>query len=155
MPQKSAGILLYRFTNNNIEFFIVHPGGPFWAKKDSGAWSIPKGIIEDTEDPLGAAIREFEEETGIKISGNFIALAPVKMKNGKIIYAFAVEHDIDPTQLSSNTFMIEWPPKSGKQMEFPEIDKGEWFDTETCKTKLNDSQTPFIDELLKIIPNHN
>lgn len=151
MPQKSAGLLLYRFNNNLIEYFIVHPGGPFWTKKDIGAWSIPKGIIEDNEDPLKAAIREFEEETGAKISGNFISLTPVKMKSGKIIYAFAIEYDLDITQIKSNTFTMEWPPKSGKKKEFPEIDKGEWLETETCILKLNDSQKPFINELLKII----
>lgn len=151
MPQKSAGLLLYRFNNNLIEYFIVHPGGPFWVKKDIGAWSIPKGIIEDNEDPLEAAIREFEEETGAKIYGNSISLTPVKMKSGKIIYAFAIEYDLDITQTKSNTFIMEWPPKSGKKKEFPEIDKGEWLETETCILKLNDSQKPFINELLKII----
>jgi predicted NUDIX family NTP pyrophosphohydrolase len=154
MPQKSAGLLLYRF-NNTIEFLIVHPGGPFWAKKDLGAWSIPKGEFEDNESPLEAATREFEEEMGEKISGNFITLTPVKMKSGKTIYAFALEHDFDTSKIKSNSFTIEWPPKSGKMQSFPEIDRGGWFNAETCKSKLNESQVQFIEELQKILDKRN
>lgn len=155
MPQKSAGLLLYRFNNKTIELLIVHPGGPFWAKKDLGSWSIPKGEFGDNENALEAAIREFDEEMGQKISGSFITLTPVKMKSGKIIYAFALEHNFDTAKIKSNTFSIEWPPKSGKKQEFPEIDRGEWFDSETCKLKLNESQIPFIEELLEILDQQN
>ena len=128
---------------------IVHPGGPFWAKKDLSAWSIPKGEFTEDESPLDAAIREFSEETGVQVRGTFIQLTPIKQKSGKIVYPFALEHDLDPTKIISNTFTIEWPPKSGKMQEFPEIDKGEWFDYSTCKQKLNESQSTIIDELVK------
>jgi len=149
MTKKSAGILLYRFKNKIFEVLIVHPGGPFWAKKDLGAWSIPKGEFNDDEDPLGAAKREFNEEMGEIISGDFIPMTPIKQKNDKIVYAFALEHDFDTTKITSNTFTIEWPPKSGKQQDFPEIDKGEWFDYEKSKLKLNEQQVAIIEELVQ------
>ncbi len=151
MLKKSAGILLYRFSDSILNFFLVHPGGPFWAKKDVGAWSIPKGEFEDDENPLQAALREFSEETGQIISGNFITLTPVKQGSSKTIYAFAIEHDFDASKLKSNTFNMEWPPKSGKQKEFPEIDKGQWFDIETSKLKLNKNQVAFVEELEKVL----
>lgn len=146
MPKKSAGILLYRFTNQVPEILLVHPGGPFWAKKDLGAWSVPKGEFEE-ENPLDAALREFREETGMSIQGAFTDLTPVKQKSSKILYAFALEHDLDASQIRSNTFSMEWPPRSGKQQEFPEVDKGEWFNLETAKLKIHEYQVPLIDEL--------
>jgi predicted NUDIX family NTP pyrophosphohydrolase len=149
MTKKSAGILLYRFTNKILEVLIVHPGGPFWAKKDIGVWSIPKGELNKDESLLDAAVREFKEEMGEQITGNFIPLAPIKQRNGKIVYAFALEHNFDELKTKSNTFTMEWPPKSGKQQEFPEIDKGQWFDFTTSKQKLNECQAFIIDELVK------
>ena len=149
MAKKSAGILLYRFTNKIPEVLIIHPGGPFWAKKDLGAWSIPKGEFTDEENPLDAATREFYEEMGEQVTGDFIAMAPIKQKSGKMVYVFALEYDFDVTKIKSNTFTMEWPPKSGKQQEFPEIDKGEWFDFTTSKQKLNKYQAAIIDELTK------
>ena len=146
MPKKSAGILLYRFTNKPLEVFLVHPGGPFWAKKDDGVWSIPKGEFEE-EEPLAAAKREFKEETGIEVSGNFIQLGPIKQKTGKIVYAWAVEGHIEPGKIKSNSFEIEWPPKSGKMKNFPEIDKAAWFNLTEARTKINIGQIALIKEL--------
>ena len=147
MAKKSAGILLYRIQNKDPEVFLVHPGGPFWAKKNDGAWSIPKGEFEDNEDPLDAAKREFEEETGLKISGKFIQLEPIKQKSGKIVFAWAVEGNIDPAIIKSNSFEIEWPPASGKMRSFPEIDKAEWFNLIESKKKINSGQSALINEL--------
>lgn len=127
MSKQSSGILLYRQKNDQLEVLCVHPGGPFWKKKDLGAWSIPKGEFED-EDALLAAKREFEEETGIPIDGEMVALTPQKQKGGKVVYAWAVEGDLNPEDIRSNTFELEWPPKSGKRQQFPEIDKAEWLD---------------------------
>lgn len=148
MPQKSAGVLLYRIRNKNPEVLLVHPGGPFWKNKDEGAWSIPKGEFDDNERPLDAAIREMKEETGVVLKGDFIELNPVKQKSGKLVYAFAKEHDLDPSQIKSNEFEMDWPPKSGKKKMFPEIDKAEWFDIKTAKEKIIAAQTSFIDELI-------
>ena len=148
MTKKSAGILLYRIKTRAPEVFLVHPGGPFWKKKDIGAWSIPKGEFTDEEDPLTAAKRELEEETGIKCNGPFLALSAVKQKSGKLVYAWAAEKDVDPDTLTSNTFQIEWPPKSGKLVAFPEIDKGQWFFADEAKQKINAYQAPLIDELI-------
>lgn len=145
--RKSAGILLYRRTGLEIEYFLVHPGGPFWKNKDIGAWSIPKGEFEEDEDPLIAAKREFEEETGIAINGKFVALEPVKQKSGKMVYAWASEGDLDQTIIRSNTFPIEWPPRSGKYIEIPEVDKGGWFTYETATQKMIPGQAPILDEL--------
>src|SRR5688572_7623694 len=147
MAKKSAGILLYRSENKIPEVFLVHPGGPFWVKKDDGAWSIPKGEFDDGEDPLDAAKREFEEETGTKISGEFIALNPVKQKSGKIVYAWAIEGNIDPAKIKSNEFEIEWPPKSGRMKSFPEIDKAAWFDLNSATKKIIESQSALIRDL--------
>lgn len=146
MPVQSAGILLYRFVKDVPEFFLVHPGGPFWAKKDAGAWTVPKGEFTPEEDPLEAAKREFLEETGISLSGNFISLTPLKQKSGKIIHAFALQGDIDPIQVKSNMFSIEWPPRSGKMKEFPEIDRAAWFNLKEAEEKINPGQWPFIVE---------
>src|SRR5687767_6537163 len=137
MAGKSAGILLFRKVNGNIEVILVHPGGPFWAKKDLGAWSIPKGEFSDDEEPLAAAVREFAEETGIKSSGDFFPLKPVKQKAGKIVQAFALELDVDVTNIKSNFFEMEWPPRSGKKQSFPEVDKAEWFSIDEAKLKIN------------------
>lgn len=147
MAKQSAGILLYRINNNNLQIFLVHPGGPFWKNKDAGAWSVPKGEFLDDEDALLAARREFQEETGSGIDGHFIKLKPVKQKSGKTIHAWAVEGDINETSIISNTFSLEWPPKSGKITEVPEIDKAGWFNVETAKEKINEAQAGLIDEL--------
>jgi predicted NUDIX family NTP pyrophosphohydrolase len=146
--KKSAGIILYRFRNNLAEVLLVHPGGPFWAKKDEGAWSIPKGEFEDDEDPLDAAKREIEEETGVKVSGKFIELTPVRQKSGKLVYAWAMEKEVDPELITSNSFEMEWPPKSGKRTSFPEIDKAAWFTMDEAKMKIIEGQTPLLSELL-------
>ena len=149
--RKSAGILLYRRTGLEIEYFLVHPGGPFWKNKDIGAWSIPKGEFEEDEDPLKAAKREFEEETGVAVNGKFVALQPVKQKSGKMVYAWASESDLDHTIIRSNTFPIEWPPRSGKYIEIPEVDKGGWFTYETAKQKMIPGQAPILDELHQML----
>ncbi|AYL95044.1 NUDIX domain-containing protein [Mucilaginibacter celer] len=150
MAKQSAGILLYRKTTAGLQVFLVHPGGPFFKNKDEGAWSIPKGEYEPDEDPLDAAKREFEEETGKALSGNAIALNPVKQKGGKTVLAWAVAGDIDPSTIKSNTFEIEWPPRSGKKQTFAEIDRGDWFDVEIAKAKINAAQAALIDELSEL-----
>jgi predicted NUDIX family NTP pyrophosphohydrolase len=147
MPKISAGLLLYRIRDGRLEFLLVHPGGPFWKNKDAGAWTIPKGEITDNEEALAAAIREFQEELGFKPSEPFIELTPIKQKAGKMVHAWAFEGDCDPTQIKSNTFSMEWPPKSGKQAEFPEVDRAEFFDFESAKAKINPAQVPFLEEL--------
>ena len=152
MAKISAGILMYRKRNGELQVFLVHPGGPLWAKKDLGAWSIPKGEIDPGEDPLSAAQREFEEETGVKISGRFIPLSSVKLKSGKVVRAWAVEGNCDPEVIRSNTFSTEWPPRSGRKQEFPEIDRAEWFELAEAKEKINKGQTPLIEELECINP---
>jgi predicted NUDIX family NTP pyrophosphohydrolase len=148
VKRRSAGILLYRIDQNNPEFFLVHPGGPFWANKDIGSWSIPKGELEADEDPLAAAIREFQEETGSLLSGNFIELTPIIQKAGKQVLAWAIQGYIDVSAIQSNTFKTEWPPKSGLWKTFPEVDKAEWFNEQTAKEKINPAQVPFIEELV-------
>ncbi|MCK4787716.1 MAG: NUDIX domain-containing protein [Desulfobacteraceae bacterium] len=149
MAKHSAGILMYRLSSGSVEVFLVHPGGPFWAKKNLAAWSIPKGEFSTNEDPLEAAKREFEEETGFSGSGNFLPLETLKQPSGKVIHAWAVEGDCDASTTKSNTFSMEWPPKSGKQQEFPEIDKAGWFSTKIAKEKLHKGQVELIDRLLK------
>jgi predicted NUDIX family NTP pyrophosphohydrolase len=151
MKKQSAGILLYRLTNGYPEVMLVHPGGPFWAKKDLGGWSIPKGEFTDDENPLTVAKREFQEETGQEISGSFVELKPIVQKGGKTVYAWAVEGDLDTQDITSNTFDMEWPPKSGQMKSFPEIDKAEWFNLETAMQKLNEKQCGFLDELVMIV----
>jgi len=150
MIKRSAGLLVYRMRDEEIDVFLVHPGGPFWAKKDAGAWSIPKGEFE-TEQPLVAAMREFEEETGLKISGDFIELKPVKQKGGKIVYAWAVEADFDASDIQSNMFKLEWPPKSGVMRDYPEVDRAGWFDLETAKLKMLASQAGLIEQLQEFL----
>jgi predicted NUDIX family NTP pyrophosphohydrolase len=149
--KKSAGILLYRKQDQRLEVFLVHPGGPFWAKKDEGAWSVPKGEFEEGEKPLEAARREFREETGFDVDGRFAALTPLKQPSGKVIYAWAAAGDLDAAAIKSNTFTMEWPPKSGKIQEFPEVDRGGWFGIPEAREKLLPGQRPFLDELLKLL----
>lgn len=144
--KRSAGLLMFRRRDEGVEVLLVHPGGPFWAKKDEGAWSLPKGVIDPGEDELLAAIREFEEETGSTAEGDFIALTPRRQPSGKVIYAWAIEGDCDPEAMESNTFTMEWPPRSGKMSEFPEADRIEWFDTESAKRKIISGQKGFIEE---------
>ncbi|HEK20299.1 MULTISPECIES: NUDIX domain-containing protein [unclassified Mucilaginibacter] len=151
MGKQSAGLLLYRIPNHTIEVFLVHPGGPFFAKKDNGSWSIPKGEFNDDEDALTAAKREFEEETGKPIDGNFIKLHPIRQKSGKTVHAWAVEGDIDHTNITSNTFEIEWPPRSGKRKTFPEIDRAGWFTLHEAKEKLIPAQIKLVEELESIL----
>lgn len=153
MSKKSAGILLYRTSKKILEVFLVHPGGPFWKNKDAGAWSIPKGEFDDNEKPLDAAIREMQEETGISLKGDFIELTPIKQKSGKLVFAFAKNFDLDPSQIKSNEFEMEWPPKSGKKKMFPEIDRADWFDIKTAKEKINQAQAELIAELQKELKN--
>jgi predicted NUDIX family NTP pyrophosphohydrolase len=147
MKKQSAGILLYRLHGKTTEVFLVHPGGPFWKNKDAGSWSIPKGELDETEEPLAAAIREFKEETGQAISGDFLPLSPIKQKSGKWVYAWALEGNLDETTILSNSFEMEWPPRSGKQQSFPEIDRAGWFKLEEAKEKINAAQSGLLDEL--------
>lgn len=147
----SAGILLYRKRDGEIEVFLVHPGGPFWAKKDDGAWSIPKGEYAEGEDPLAVARREFHEETGAEVSGNCSALTPLKQPSGKVIAAWAAEGEVDPASLRSNTFSMEWPPKSGKLQEFPEVDRALWCDLATARKKLLPGQRSFLGQLQQLL----
>jgi predicted NUDIX family NTP pyrophosphohydrolase len=148
MSKQSAGILLYRRVSGVLQVFLVHPGGPFYRNKDNGSWTIPKGEVLDGEDLLVAAKREFEEETGKAITGKFTQLNPIKQKGGKIVHAWAVEGEIDHITIKSNSFEIEWPPRSGKQQSFPEVDRAEWFDTDIAKIKINPAQVGFIEELI-------
>ena len=145
--KQSAGLLLYRKLQHTIEVFLVHPGGPYWKNKDEGVWSIPKGEFDENEQPLQAAIREFSEETGLDISGKFLELNPVQLKSGKIVYALAIEKNIDAEKIISNHFETEWPPHSGKFTTFPEVDKGEWFIIEVARKKINQGQIPILNEL--------
>jgi len=147
VARKSAGLLLFRRTPAGIEVLLVHPGGPLWAKKDAGAWSIPKGEIDADEDPLAAARREFEEELGSPVSGEFTALAPIRQASGKIVHAWAVEGDFDPATFTSGTFSMEWPPRSGHQQQFPEVDRAEWFTIDEAKGKINKAQIALLDQV--------
>ena len=147
----SGGILLFRFDNNKTEVLLVHPGGPFWTKKDEGAWSIPKGVFEEHESPLDAAKREFKEETGFEADGEFIELGNLTHSSKKIVHAWALEKDLDETKVVSNKFSLEWPRRSGIMKEFPEIDRAGWFDIDLAKKKIQKGQAGFIDRLLAII----
>ncbi len=146
MPGISAGLLLYRKRDRGIEVFLIHPGGPFWEKKDQGSWSIPKGLVEQDEDLLDAAKREFHEETGFSASGPFLPLSPVKLKNGKTVYAWAAEGDCDPRAMKSNTFTTEWPPRSGRQQTFPEADRGAWYTLDDAARKITAGQAALLEE---------
>ncbi|PUZ25961.1 NUDIX hydrolase [Chitinophaga parva] len=147
MPRHSAGILLYRYQAHMLEVLLVHPGGPFWARRDAGAWSIPKGEYEDNEDPETAARREFEEETGQPLTGKLLPLTPVRQKAGKIVQAYACEGQLDVNKIRPNTFSIEWPARSGRQQSFPEIDKAAWYTLAAAREKLLPAQLPLLDEL--------
>ncbi|HLP51391.1 MAG TPA: NUDIX domain-containing protein [Chitinophagales bacterium] len=147
MPKQSAGILFYRLQNKTLEVLLVHPGGPYWSKKDLAAWSIPKGEIEGDEEPILAAQREVEEELGIAVAGNWLPLTPIKQKSGKVVHAWAVQHDLDATNIKSNQIDIEWPPKSGLRKSIPEVDKAAWFTIPIAKEKIIAAQTAFLTEL--------
>jgi len=148
----SAGILPYRFKNNDLEVFLVHMGGPIWAKKDLGAWSIAKGELDASEDALTAARREFKEETGIALEEGlqFVELDPIKQRGGKTIYVYAAQVDFDPGKILSNLFSMEWPPRSGKYQEFPEVDRAEWFPISVARDKILKGQVGFLDQLERL-----
>ena len=151
MPKESAGLLLYRRLRGSIEVFLVHPGGPFWAKKDAGSWSIPKGEIEAGEDAVEAAKREFQEETGLVPAVTFQILKPIRQKGGKIVHAWAAQFDLDSSAVKSNTFSMEWPPGSGKMQEFPEIDRAGWFEIAEAKSKILKSQLGLLEQLEELL----
>lgn len=152
MSRTSAGLLLYRQPGGTLEVLVAHPGGPLWARKDDGVWSIPKGLLEDDEDPESAARREFEEETGHPPpDGPYLDLGDVRLKSGKRVRAFAVAGDLDPETLDSGTFKMAWPPRGGRMTSFPEIDRVAWLEPEAARVKLNPAQAPFIDRLLKAL----
>ena len=151
MARVSAGLLMYRRRDAEPEVFLVHPGGPFWARKDLGAWSIPKGEYDPGEQPLQAARREFHEETGFPADGNFEPLGQLKQAGGKTVIAWAFEGDCDPAKLVSNTCRIEWPPRSGRQLEIPEIDRARWFALHESRTYILKSQEPFLDRLAAVL----
>ncbi len=150
MLKQSAGLLLYR-RKPELQFFLVHPGGPFWAKKDAGIWSIPKGEFTDEETALNAAQREFQEETGFTAAGPFLPLQTVRQSSGKIVHAWACEGDADPAQMVSNLFTMEWPPKSGQQREFPEVDRAGWFNLEEAAKKIVSAQSEFLTRLRDLL----
>lgn len=150
--KRSAGILLFRHRDGATEFLLVHPGGPYWAKKDAGAWSIPKGLIEAAEEPRACAIRELEEELGAAPQldpEELVELGSIRQRAGKVVEAWAAEGEFDPAALASNTFSMEWPPHSGSQQEFPEVDRAEWFDLETAREKILPAQAELLDRLLE------
>jgi predicted NUDIX family NTP pyrophosphohydrolase len=153
MPLYSSGLLLFRFRNRNsqLQVLLVHPGGPFWAKKDEGAWSIPKGLIDEDESQLAAARREFQEETGFSADGKFIDLGELRQPSRKIIHAFALEKDLDETEAVSNKFSMEWPKDSGIVMEYPEIDRAGWFDITLARKKILKGQAAFLDRLIEVL----
>lgn len=146
----TAGLLLYR-RRGEPEVFLVHPGGPFWTKKDAGAWSLPKGEIGEGEDPLQAAKREFTEETGFPIEGEFRPLDPIKQSGGKVVQAWAIEADCDPAQVRSNLFAMVWPPKSGRTQQFPEVDRAEWFPIAEARKRIIPAQVKFLDQLVSVL----
>jgi len=147
VAKPSAGLVMYRRRTRHIDVLLLHPGGPYWVRKDEGAWTIPKGEIEANEEPLEAARREFEEETGLDPHGEYVPLKQVRMKNGKIVHAWAFEGDWDPSNMESTTFTLEWPPRSGRIQEYPEADSAEWFALAQAKTKIQSGQLSFLKEL--------
>jgi predicted NUDIX family NTP pyrophosphohydrolase len=153
MQKLSAGIVLFRYPGASLEVMLVHPGGPFWAKKDDGAWSIPKGLADESEDLLAAAKREFLEETGMQVVGAFLDLGAHKQPSGKTIAAWACEGDFDPATLKSNTFSLEWPPRSGRMAEFPEVDRAAWYSIDEALVKINKGQKPIIAALAEKLAN--
>ncbi len=142
---------MYRKRGESVQVLLVHPGGPFWAKKDVGSWSMPKGEFSEDEDALKAARREFEEETGFLPTGQFVRLGAIRQPSGKLIHAWAFEGDLDAKKVKSNTFSVEWPPQSGKQQEFPEVDRAEWFTVDTARERIIKGQVEFLDELLRVL----
>jgi len=150
MAKQSAGLIMFRIRERELEIFLVHPGGPFWAKKDLGAWSIPKGEYTEAEDALEVARREFFEETGFEATGEFRELTAIRQAGGKRVRAWAFQGDLDPDALKSNTFSMEWPPRSGRQAEFPEVDRGDWFSVDVAREKILKSQIALIDELCEL-----
>jgi predicted NUDIX family NTP pyrophosphohydrolase len=152
VPKRSAGLLVYRRIDDGIEVLLVHPGGPFWAKKDDGAWSLPKGEYEPEEDPLAVALREFEEETGQPPLDHSEVewLGELRQPSGKVVSAWAVEGDLDPSEITSNTFEMEWPPRSGRTQEFPEVDRAGWFDLDGARRKILRGQVGFLDRLSEL-----
>jgi predicted NUDIX family NTP pyrophosphohydrolase len=152
MATRSAGILLHRDGIGGTEVLLVHPGGPFWARKDLGAWSIPKGEVDEGEDPRACALREFAEETGTRLPETALDdLGSVKLKSGKLVLAFAVAGDLDAATVRSNTFELEWPPRSGRRRQFPEIDRAEWFGLDDARAKLNPAQSELVDRLAALL----
>jgi predicted NUDIX family NTP pyrophosphohydrolase len=151
MPKQSAGILLYKIVDQQVLVFLVHPGGPFWKNKDTGVWSVPKGEFEPGEDILDAARREFEEETGQLIHGEFTPLEPVTQRSGKKVFAWAVEGDIDTNNIVSNRFDLEFPPRSGKYINIPEVDRGDWFSPKVAVEKINPGQVGLIEQLVGML----
>ena len=152
MPKRSAGILLYRRRDGDVEVLLVHPGGPFWAKKDLGAWSIPKGEYDQGEDPLRTALRELEEETGHRVrDSELVDLGEIRQRGGKVLSAWAAAGDLDADTITSNTFTMEWPPRSGNRREFPEVDRAGWFDVTTAREKVLAAQAELIDRLLSAL----
>ena len=149
--RRSAGLLMYRMHGGALEVFLVHPGGPFWAKRDLGAWSIPKGEYASEEDPLAAARREFEEETGIRPGGPLLPLAAARQPGGKEVLAWAVEGDADPAAIRSNAFSMEWPPRSGRKAEFPEVDRAGWFTMDVARDKILKGQGAFLERLERLL----
>jgi len=152
MPTTTAGLLLFRRRDAGIEVFLVHPGGPFWAKKDDGAWSLPKGLLDSGEEPLAAARREFREETGRDVpAGEAWPLPPLRQGRGKVLHAWALEGDVEGGPVTSNTFEMEWPPRSGRRASFPEVDRTEWFDLERARQKILPGQRPLLDDLARLL----
>jgi predicted NUDIX family NTP pyrophosphohydrolase len=151
MGKKAAGILLYRKKASTLEVFLIHPGGPFWAKKDENSWSIPKGEFLENEDALTAAKREFQEETGFSIEGPFTSIGSIKQSSGKVVQAWACEGDLDASAIQSNSFTLEWPPHSGKFQNFPEADRAEWFSLEMAHKKILKVQMPFLENLKRLL----
>ena len=147
MPKRSAGLILFRFRSRQLQVLLVHPGGPYFASKDAGAWSIPKGEYTEGEDPTAVALREFEEETGLRPSGPLLSLGDVRQAGGKVVTAFAVEGDLDPDTLRSNPFVMEWPPRSGRLQSFPEVDRAGWFTFAEARKKILAAQAPLLDRL--------
>lgn len=147
----SAGLLVFRYRQGGVEVMLVHPGGPFWVRKDKGAWSIPKGLFEADEEPLTAARREFREETGVDIDGVFLPLGELRQPSGKVIHAWAAEGDLDPDQVRSNAFELEWPKHSGTVRTYPEIDRAAWFPIAEARERILKGQAPFLDRLLIVV----
>jgi predicted NUDIX family NTP pyrophosphohydrolase len=151
VQKRSAGILMYRQREGALEVFLVHPGGPFWARKDAGAWTVPKGEYTDEEQPLNAAIREFQEETGFAAEGPFAELGTITQASGKVVTAWGCAGDVDPEKIISNSCEVEWPPRTGKLITIPEVDRGAWFAMDEAKAKIFPAQQPFLERLKKLL----